>query len=227
MYYAFLDESLKSNKLFTSSVVVPQGRYNDAVKLAKFQSVKNRLEEIDKFLERVSGLAVICQLDLDKKWLTQKNEDSCTDIRRMSRRDNVWSWAITYALEFGMIELEKKGHIISTVDVFHDPKTLTDDHKKALHSLMKKDLINIFRRGLRPSGKAKGLWKTSIRRIESVPKASRDKPDKFQRGVWLADQIVRCVKATTHEKVTRNVSLRNITQYILNTVERWEKGDLI
>ena len=66
---------------------------------------------------------MICATELSDPWLHELARDSCNDIRDMSRRNNIWSWAVAYAIEAGIIALEKRGDSFGAVDVYHDPLT--------------------------------------------------------------------------------------------------------
>ncbi len=227
MHYIFFDESkFPDNKgMLTCAVIVPQDRYSQLVKTVAFQSWKGRLEKIDEFLGTVKGLAAVCQVDFKLPWLAENAQDSCNDVSRMSRIDNVWSWAVSYAVMIALIEQEKRRNEISTVDIYHDPKSLTTEHLTALHDLIRDKMTReIFQRLHKLQGVASGLRNTMIGRIEPVSKPKTVPADRFQRGVWLCDQIMRVPEGWAGCK---NIKVWDITSYIESTVGRWQSGQLV
>lgn len=225
MHYVFFDESWKGGELFTSAVLVPQGRYGDHIRHAKFQSRETRLFEINQFLSRVNGYGAVCRINLEEPWLIEKTEDSCSDIPRMARRDNVWSWGVAYAVDCALIAAEKRRETFSKVDVYHDPKSLTSEHLEAFYDLLRRHLVSLLR-DVSKRCMARGLKKLSMGTIKAIPKAvGTESPNKFQYGIWMADQIMR----SGYEAISRrsNIGVTDVTRYILNTVGRWKEGELV
>ena len=93
-------------------------------------------------------------------------------------------------IEAAVIRLERvKGSVISTVDVFHDPKSLTQDHREVIYQYARTSTIY---RGLYKKYGAENLKNISIRRIREVNKAKPgEEPNKFQRGIELADALLK------------------------------------
>ena len=211
MYYLFVDESWHPEQFRVSGIIVPQGRYTDAIKTVTLQSVRNRLTAIGVFLGRTNGLGLIVEVDLNESKLTEKANDSYSDVKRVSRRDNLWSWVIVRTIEAAVIRLERvKGEIISTVDIYHDRKELTGDHRNVLYEHIKNETPRVFKKLYQTRG-ATRLRNVSVRRINEIGKATpMEEPNKFQRGVELADTLLR--QGDFHR--SQNIEIMNITGHV-------------
>ena len=61
MYYVFVDESIRANRLRLAAIIVPQAKYTNCFSGVSLQSKRGQLKIIDDFLENVSGIALICE----------------------------------------------------------------------------------------------------------------------------------------------------------------------
>lgn len=225
MHYVFFDESWQDKELWIPVIVVPQASYNAHIKTVKFGSKRNWVAEIDELLREVNGYGSLCRIQLEDHWLIEKTTDSCTDIPRMARRDNFWSWSAAYGIDMVLIQAEKKRQRFSAVDIYHDPKTLTISHRKAFHELLRTHLAGILK-GLRKKGLGLGFKGLRIRRIESMQKATDVATEnKFQKGIWMADQFAKHADPAKLGQFP-NLQAIDVTRYIRTTIKRWKDGDL-
>ena len=182
---------------------------------ARFQQTHGRLTEIERLLSKTNANAVICETSLDK-WYKQKAIECSSDIQRMSRDDLVWSLAVAYAIEAAVIAAERAGNLLARIDVFHDPKSLTQVHQEKLHSLLHRDLSKMFRNHFK---RVRGLRRVQIERIEAVTKTG---PENFlRRGVWLSDQILKSTNPGCRFDPTSPIQRMDITKYMDKVVASW------
>lgn len=215
MYYLFIDESQKQNWLSFCGLIVRQDRYTARIDTISLQSQKKRLRTIDDFLGHVGGLALILRVDFGGR-LSEVSHDGYTDVPHISRRDNVWSRAVIRAIQAAVVRLERvKGEVITVVDVYHDPKSLTDDHRKIVYQYITEEAANMFKCLYQRRG-AKRLKEAHIRRITSVKKAEKmSRPDKFQRGIQLSDALLK-----QHDfRGTQNIEIIDITRHMQQIFE--------
>ena len=215
MYYLFIDESQRENRLSLCGLIVRQDRYTACIDTISLQSQKKRLRTIHDFLGHLGGWALILRGDVGGK-LSEVSHDGYADVQHISRRDNVWSRAVIRAIQAAVVRLERvKGEVITVVDVYHDPKSLTDDHRKAMYQYITEEAANMFRRLYQRRG-ARRLKDARIRRITSVEKAEKkSRPDKFQRGIQLADALLK-----QHDfRETKNIEVIDITRHLQQIFE--------
>lgn len=211
MHYLFIDESYYSGKVFrVAGIIVPQERYTTSFNSVTLQSSKDRLRQIDDFLDDANGFGIICHVDLNAKYLTESTKVSYTDIKHLSRNDDLWSKVVVRTIQAAIIRLERvRGNVISMVDVYHDSKSLTPDHREVLYQHLKREGSDLFKSLYQKRG-AKRLQKAHIRTITEVKKAKVGAADKFQRGVQLVDALLRLKNL----QESRNIEVINITNHV-------------
>lgn len=209
MHYIFIDESWRPDAFRVAGIIVPQGRYTDAISSVSLQSSKNRLRALDDFLGSANGLGMICWVDLYENYLTERTSDAYTDIKRVSRRDDLWSKVVVLTIQAAIIRLERgKKDTFSAVDVYHDQKDLTQDHREVLYQHLKNEASSMFKALYERRG-AERLRKAHIRHVREVRKAE-GKADKFQRGIQLTDRLL---KLKTLEP-SQSLEVINITNHV-------------
>lgn len=225
MHYIFFDESWQKKELWIPTIIAPQASYNERIRTVKFRKRKDRVVEINTFLKEVDGYGILCRVQLEDEWLTEKTTDSCADISRMSRINNVWSWSVAHGIIRALIQAEKKRQSFSAVDIHHDPKTLTSEHRKVFHELLRKNLTRMLKEAIK-KGFGFGFKNLKIRRIEDRKKADKLPMDKLQSGVWMADQLAKHADRLDFSRFS-NLQINDATPYIKNTVRRWKDRELL
>lgn len=214
-YNLFLDESWSAGYLRLCAIAISKANSRKQLSVFRAQSRSKRLWAIKEFLRTSEGRAIICDTRLDD-WYKQRAIEASLDIKRMSRTDLIWSTAMAYAVEGAMIAVERTGKLLSQVDIFHDPVSLTEQHRDKLYELLRRNLVDMFRAHLK---RAQGLRHVQIGRIETVTK---DGPDHFlRRGVSLADQVLRGTRPEQRFPVGSPILRMDITGYMDETAKNW------
>ncbi len=143
------------------------------------------------FLEKTRGLAVLGQAIIRAKDAQPGERDEYKDLKDLARRDNIWSIVVSLTLAEIIKQALKNGDNFRTIDVYHDPKSLTVMIQRRLKEAINDRMLSWCNKFIKKNKLNFGK-KVSIRRLQPVAKATRGKsPDKFQRGVWIADQLSR------------------------------------
>ena len=133
----------------------------------------------------------------------------------MTRIDNVWSTALVRVVQGVVVRLVRiRGDAVSVVDVYHDPKSLTSDHREAIYEYVTGTAQSIFK-DLSEKYNAPKLKRVKIRKICSAEKAgSGEKPNKFQRGIELVDALLKQKQL----EGSRSIEVIDITKHLNETL---------
>lgn len=215
MHYVFVDESIRAKRFRLAAIIVSQAKYTNRFSGVSLQSKKDQLKIIDEFIENVNGIGLICEANLEDQELFKDGQDSYSDVKRVTRFDNIWSAALVRAVQVAVIRLERiRGDAVSAVDVYHDPKSLTSDHREAVYGYVTGPAQSIFKDLSERYGTAK-LNEAKIRKIRSVEKAgSGEKPNKFQRGIELVDTLLKQKRL----EGSRSIEVIDITKHLSETL---------
>lgn len=221
MIYVFCDEDKKhsgSGDLFRyAAVAFNQGCYNRLGEgrirelLTGGTSFNQRMIEI---LKNNNGIALLTEAQIPKDFLSA-GEVICTpDIPKMALLDYLWSISMVFTIGCLFPILTKKRWSYKTVDVYYDPKSMTDIHRNKILEYLQQRLkrqVKDFRRKMNQESKF------NIRRVKEIPKPkSRTQFDKFQIGVWLADRLVRKYDHLASIDDTDVIEFMDITDHCLN-----------
>lgn len=225
MIYVFCDE----DKIFCGSdallrytaVAFYQDRYNvhgeDRIR-ELFSGGTSLMQPIIEMLKNTNGLALLTQARIPKDFFME-GEDICTsDIPKMALPDYWWSISMTLTIAFLFPILVKRRWTYKTVDVYSDPKSLTDTHRikisEVLQQRLKRHVKELRKKMLQEK-------KFNIRRVREIrkPKAG-SQYNKFQMGVWLADRIVRKYDDFAKVDNTGVIEFRDITDHCLSTFSK-------
>lgn len=214
--YIFFDERYEHDEVFcsliVSAILVSQSQYDAASPDARFQRKKSRLAEVHKFLAKVGGYAHLGIGRISREDFEADEIDRYADIH-MTRRDNLWSLVVSFTVCDLIAKTVATCESIQTIDIYHDPKSLRLDHAEAWRDSITRRMAQrgtevIERKGL------SHIVPFSIRNLTEVDKAkSKNSPDIFQRGVWIADQVARHKKHFTLGQFSR-ITNQDFSAYI-------------
>ena len=140
-------------------------------KLVQQTSRKHRLASIDDLLSATKGFAVVTH-----------PRDYAEDVLDVARADNAWSTLFVMNTMTAFRRLHDHGITSATLDVYHDPKTLTPRHRKVFHDLLLNSLPII--------AQEEGNDRFVCRRPIEVPKPAKMAPvNELQQGTSVAHNI--------------------------------------
>jgi hypothetical protein len=216
--YIFFDERYEHDGIFcnliVSAILVSQPQYDAASPHARFQRKKSRLAEVHEFLATVGGYAHLGIARIRREDLECDEIDRYADIQ-MTRRDNVWSLVVSFTVCDLIAKTLATGESVQIIDVYHDPKSLRLDHAEAWRDSITRRMAQrgnevIERKYINH------MLPFSVRDLSEVSKAtSGSSPDKFQRGVWIADQVARHKKHFALGQFSR-ITNQDFSAYINN-----------
>jgi hypothetical protein len=187
-------------------------RYDAASPDARFQRKKSRLTEIHEFLAKIGGYAHLGIARIRREDFECDEIDRYADIQ-MTRRDRLWSLVVSFTVCDLIAKTLASGESVQIIDIYHDPKSLRLDHAEAWRDSITRRMAQrgnevIERKGL------SHVAPFSIRNLIEVEKAkSGSSPDKFQRAVWIADQVARHKKHFTLGQFSR-ITNQDFSAYI-------------
>jgi hypothetical protein len=214
--YIFLDERYEHDETFSSLIVsailIPQSQFDSKAPHARFQRKKTRLAEVHEFLAKLGGYAHLGIAGIRHEEFESDEIDRYEDIE-MKRRDNLWSLILSFTVCDLIAKTLASGESVQIIDIYHDPKSLRVDHVETWRDSMTRRLAQrgnevIERRGL------SHFAPFSIRNLIEVDKAkSGNRANKYQRGVWLADQLARHTSSPMLEQFSR-ISKQDFSTYV-------------
>ena len=156
---------------------------------------RGRQEGAIELLENLGAIAVVGWSSVDPDLLGHKVRDVFPDIEDVSRRDGVWTFLFAHAVALVLRRVVEAGEVFATVDLYHDPKSLTDRHYEATRSLMR-NAIGAHLTAMRASRAGDRGRQVRLRRIQEVSKAPRGSdPTKLQLGTLWAHWILASQRA--------------------------------
>ena len=192
--YIFFDERYEEKPAFTSLIVsailVPQAQYDACAPLARFQSRKSRLADINAFLAKIEGHAHLGIARVSREDFDAKEIDRYSDIA-MTRRNHLWSLIVSFTLCDIIAKTTATGDYFQTIEIYYDPKTLRLENAVAWGDAVTQRMLRrgnelLEQRGLNPQ-----MQMCITKLSQSGKVAKRESADKFQRGIWMADQLAR------------------------------------
>jgi hypothetical protein len=214
--YVFFDERYEHDKSFSnlivSAVLVSQSTYNAHAPRAKFQRKTNRLAEVHDFLVKLGGYAHLGIARIRREDFDSNEIDRYADVE-MKRRDHLWSLIVSFTVCDLIAKILASGESVQIIDIYHDPKSLRLDHVRAWRDSITRRMAQRGREVIQRKGLSH-IVPFSIRNLTEVDKAqSKNSPDMFQRGVWIADQLARHQSISTFEQFSR-ITIQNFSAYI-------------
>lgn len=213
-FYIFIDEQPKQTnhlrRTIVSAIVTEQDGWRNHFKEAALVGqirVSKQLRLISKVLVRAKGVGAVMYADTEFYDGVKHYTD---DIPEMAANDNVWSIVVVCAIARALRWLGDNVTKSALIDVYHDPKDLTGEHKTAFEDYLQ--------RGITVLAKDKKGYDFSIKGINPIPKRERKaSPNILQQGIMIADHL--CSNATrliSGEKIPRiiceNAKIDNLLQ---------------
>jgi hypothetical protein len=223
MHYLFFDESYtrkNPGKVVFAGWAVEQDRLNR--KLMRLQDLSETpvLNSIDGMLEDLDAWAIVTSASLDPALFRSGESDGTDDIPRMSRTDNVWSTCSTSLVVALVSGFYKRGEDLATVDVYHDPKSLTPAHDEARRKALR-GLVVQHAKGFSTARNKKLFKKLTIRRIESVAKPSDFlSANKFQLGVWVSHKL--CSSDAVEGSQFSRIRSYDMSEEVRRTIQQFD-----
>jgi hypothetical protein len=224
MHYLFFDESYSRKnpgKIVFAGWAVEQDRLSRRLMGSKVSLRSPVLNAIDAMLEDLDAWAIVARACLDPALFRSGEVDGTDDVARMSRTDNVWATCSIFLVNGIISGFYKRGEGLATVDVYHDPKTLTSAHDDA----RRKTLRGFVVRHAKEFSAARGshaFKKLNIRRIERVgkPLDFRD-ADKFQVGVWVSHRLCSRADVVEAGQFSR-IRTYDMSEEVRRTIQQWD-----
>lgn len=185
-FYIFIDEQPKQTnqrrRTIVSAIVTEQhgwrSHFKKAALVGQTRNAK-KLPLISQLLIEANGVGVVMYADTEFYDGVKHYTD---EIPEMAANDNVWSIVVACAIARGLRWLGDNVSKSALIDVYHDPKDLTDEHRAALEDYIRRRIVVL--------AKEKKGYDFSPKRIEQVPKRNgKSPPDIFQQGVMIADHL--------------------------------------
>lgn len=194
--WMFIDERNEnlegSIRMVIGCVVVNQSRWlavADSARHVWQVGKQKRLAQIGKILGDCSGFAIVGYSNIPLTLIESGSRVATQDIRRMSRRDYAWSVGVVFTVTIALAYLKKTGTIPMQVSLFHDPTSLTLDHRGAFQDYLRERLPAI-------AGRSPGMEDVetsptiTLDRIEQVSKRQGNRDmDHLQIGTCLAHHL--------------------------------------
>ncbi len=146
----FLDErydrTATSDRFIIGCIVVGKGSWsrNSGEVMAVQQMRKTRrLQALNTLLNRAQGFAMLRYADIPVAQIGVGQKDYAEDVPIMSRRDNAWSILFAMTVVAALRRLRDYRIMSADVSLFHDPKSLTLEHRNAFHHLLRHTLPEI------------------------------------------------------------------------------------
>jgi hypothetical protein len=191
MHYIFLDETYDkaapSRIFITSAWLVEQATLNRAWQ--RIPRGNPRSVELNAYLETVKAIGLVTRVDLPKPIMRPGEIDQCDDIPAMARTNNAWAVAMVFTLGVLLKYSILNRQDVGTVDGYFDPRDLGKDFQPVFDATIR-NLLPVTLQRLVEDPRLKLAGTLKIRRIEFVKKPrTGEQPDKFQRGVRMADRM--------------------------------------
>jgi len=155
---------------------------------------KRRLEELSAAVDTLGGVSVLVYADVPYQLIPRREIDGTTDIRAMSRTDNIWSQIILSGITAAIAWLQHSKLPLRNIEIFYDRKDLRSDHRYHFETILYEYLPKWAQQAAvkdpaKFSGDASSL---RVMRIQGVEKPQKGhKPDPIQVGTSLADHLCR------------------------------------
>jgi hypothetical protein len=188
MFYAFIDERFEEYTRYSRFIVAcsffHQNRWNaqyqKAVSIDKTK-LKRRIQAIAQVLWNAGGFAVLTYADVPSPFAQAGEIDGTEDIPSMSRRDNIWSQLVVFAVDTAVACLHGARVTKLEIDVFYDPKSLKAEHRLAFTKVLQDGLPQTAQAAAKELGKTAPIY---LRRVEEVSKRkSGEHSTAFQEGI--------------------------------------------
>ena len=196
MIYIFCDEDKKedgSDWLYLySAVAFSQKQYNN-IGIQNIDDIRqggsSLLNPIKEIIKSTNGFSLLSHARIPKKLLPGDLYFQTGDVSKMSTNNLAWSLSMIFTVAHLIRMLLDQNWMFKTVDLFYDPKSLSNDHEAAMVKCHQENLKQHIKNFLKRNNIGKNI---NIRRVNAVKKPKKGcRPDKFQLGTWLADRIVR------------------------------------
>lgn len=229
MHYLFLDESyprVESGKDFVFAAwaveqedfLLSLPRLQESYVRKEYRSINS----VDAMLQSVDAWAVVSRSSLDSPIYRTGEVDGTDDVSGMARCDNIWSVCATFTVAKLITALMRRDIVLGIVDIYHDPKDLTDTHRQALHKTLRmmivqkaKQLDSHLRKQLQQG--------FQIGRIDSVAKArSGQRPDEFQFGTWIADALCSRFRDACQTEHLSRIVCCDTSDVVRRTVQQFD-----
>lgn len=181
----------KESIFVTSCVEFPQRNFNLSVNEArkiKSPGRKPRLHRITHFIEKTNGHALVAYANIEKSLIPPGKKDDAT-LPGVTRYNTLWGAVMTYAAAEMIASLVRNRIPFTTVDIFYDDKSLTEEHREAIGDVIRKNVRKLTRTYI---SHHTGILnpKPRFRKIQPVSKTpSTSQEGKYQIGTWLADRL--------------------------------------
>jgi hypothetical protein len=224
MHYLFFDESYSRKscgQIIFAGWAVEQDRLNR--KPVRLQELSRTpvLSSVNGMLEDLDAWAVVTRASLDPALFRSGEMDGTDDVARMSRTDNVWATCSTFLVTALIAGFFARVEGLATIDVYHDPKSLTPAHDEARRQVLRSSVV----RNAKEFSTARNpelFKKLNIRRIEPVAKPSDPlSANKFQIGVWVSHKLCSSADAVEAGQFSR-IRTTDMSEEVRRTIQQFD-----
>jgi len=202
-FYIFIDEQPKQTnhlrRTIVSAIVIEKNSWRNHFKEAALvgqMRASKQLHLISNLLVQGNGIGVVMYADTEFYDGVKHYTD---EIPEMAANDNVWSIVVVCAIARALRRLGDNVTKSALIDVCHDPKDLTGEHRTAFEDYIRHRIAML--------AKEKKGYDFTFKQIDRIPKRKGNSPpNEFQQGVIIADHLC------SHAK--RLISGANISRII-------------
>jgi hypothetical protein len=225
MLYAFCDEdNSKHPQLNFACVLFYQNRYSRGVRQIQMlrDGGSDFSQKMKEVIEELGGFCVTSTFRFPARLMTPGVVDGTREIPRMARVDTAWGIGMILTVATALRRVLEEGWHFRTVDLYYDSKSLTVQHRDAIHETLRGRMTEYANQYSRMQRRNQGKT-LAIRRFSETAKPGADPPSQFQLGVWLADRVVRRA-----EQVSGGViELHDLSTLGEETLVQWEADSTI
>lgn len=188
-YLVFLDESIKDRAPSVEVTFACWGaessRFTEPLPNLYHTPIE---KHVRRLFDSINAVCLLSKANVSHRRYRTDEPDGTDDIPRMTRRNNIWSACAAFTIAGWIAILANSGRpLAGDLDVYFDDKSLTGDHRLVFESLLRETLTPIAHSYIRDP--------VAVRKICWVPKAQRrDKRNRCQAGVWVADRLTKWSK---------------------------------
>ena len=224
MHYLFFDESYSASSsgmiVTIAAWIVEQTAFDAYVSRNRRLYRAPLMDSISLMLEAVGAWALIARGSFVSGTYRIGERDSTDDIGDMARADNVWSQCVIFATGMLIKELIRRNVDVDVIDIYHDPKTLKQNHADALAQTLRGLVVSLAKQFI-SERKIPLMENLLIRRVEAIKKPTGPTPTRYQLGIRVADRLCAASEKSSGQ-VYSHIIQRDMTDLVRRTVQQFD-----
>ena len=229
----FLDERvepLEAHSRFIVSCVVCErsrwdGRPTEASRIGAL-GARRRLDEIDRFLQSLPGVAVIGHATVSDHVAIPGEVDRSLDIPRMHRLNNLWSSLFLGVVTRSLAGLSGAGATDADIEVFYDRRDVTRAHRDAMRRVLEMNLPTMAAENPATGQPDPSRGTVHFIRFEEVAeRGAGETPSVLQHGTSIAHHLCSQAGAAISGRTRSAVEAVDLTDAILEMIGPYRSPD--